>query len=144
MAELTNEQLQRQDKVDNAIHNLFQELLGNPIGDPLPWDIEKISRVRDAIQDAFDMTDEQRFAFYPWIPNPTGLQGPTGIPLNSLHKCDNCMGEFYDPQLNPIQDYGQRVEPGGVVPSGECPNCGALCYPLSAVEDCPSDSPEEL
>lgn len=23
-----------------------------------------------------------------------------------------------------------RVEPGGIVPAGECPGCGALCYPV--------------
>jgi len=26
------------------------------------------------------------------------------------------------------KDFFQRTEPGGVVPSGECPGCGALCY----------------
>jgi len=27
-----------------------------------------------------------------------------------------------------IPDLCQRIEPGGEVPSGECPECGALCY----------------
>ncbi len=66
------------------------------------------------------------------IPIRTAPQGRTGIPENDLHKCDNCTGEFYTPQLNPIQDYDQRVEPGGMTPSGECPNCHALCYPRGA------------
>ncbi len=72
MPELTNEQLRRQDEVDGAIHGLFQELLGNPIGDPVPWEIEKIAHVRDAIQSAFNMTEEECFHFYPWIDDSTG------------------------------------------------------------------------
>jgi len=74
MGELTNEQLQRLDEVDGAIHGLFQELFGFGV----PWDIEKISNVREAIQDAFNMTEEQEFAFYPWISDQTGFQEPTG------------------------------------------------------------------
>jgi hypothetical protein len=45
------------------------------------------------------------------------------------HRCGNCGEGWGDEEMNTIQDYFQRVEPGGTVPSGECPNCGALCYP---------------
>jgi hypothetical protein len=31
-----------------------------------------------------------------------------------------------------IPDLLQRIGPGGTVPSGECPDCGALVYPLNA------------
>ena len=31
-----------------------------------------------------------------------------------------------------IPDLLSRIEPGGVVPAGECPDCGALVYPLNA------------
>jgi hypothetical protein len=47
-AELTRDQLERQDFVDNAIQELLQLL--NPTETPIPWDIESISRVRDEIQ----------------------------------------------------------------------------------------------
>lgn len=30
--------------------------------------------------------------------------------------------------LEEIRDLNERLDPGGVVPSGECPKCGALCY----------------
>ena len=43
--------------------------------------------------------------------------------------CDNCHKEWKRTMLCEVKDYFQRVEPGGVVPSGECPACGALCYP---------------
>jgi len=41
--------------------------------------------------------------------------------------CQNCGKEWDNGQLNPIQDIHQRVEPGEPMPSGECPDCGALC-----------------
>ncbi len=139
MPELTREQLQRQDEVDTAIHGLFQELLGNPIADPIPWDIEKVARVREAVQDAFGMTEEERLAFYPWISDPAGLPGQSEVrpvdPDDGRHECANCGEDYPASALNTIQDYFERVEPGGLVPSGECPNCGALCYPLSENPD---------
>jgi len=40
MKELTEEQIKRQDSVDNAIYQLIQEL--NPTADEIRWDIEMI------------------------------------------------------------------------------------------------------
>jgi hypothetical protein len=31
--------------------------------------------------------------------------------------------------LKEITDFWSRVDPGGVMPIGQCPICGALCYP---------------
>jgi hypothetical protein len=33
-----------------------------------------------------------------------------------------------------IPDLLVRVEPGGTVPAGECPTCGALVYPVVHAE----------
>ena len=46
--------------------------------------------------------------------------------------CQNCGEKFRDDQLEEIGSGGfwERVQPGDIVPSGECPNCGALCHPL--------------
>jgi len=53
------------------------------------------------------------------------------------HQCDNCGHEFSERELQElgklfpeIPDLLQRIEPGGIVPSGECPNCKSLCYPM--------------
>ena len=46
-----------------------------------------------------------------------------------LHACDNCESVFEHCDLKEIADYADRVTPGGTAPSGECPLCGALCYP---------------
>ena len=50
------------------------------------------------------------------------------------HECDNCGTIWHGDSLLDIQDYFQRIEAGGVVPSGECPDtkCGALCYPSNS------------
>lgn len=49
---------------------------------------------------------------------------------SSNHECANCGGAWEDGDLQPVRDYFERVEPGGTVPSGECPDCGALCFPV--------------
>lgn len=45
--ELTEQQIKRQDFVDNAIFGLINELL--PSDKEVEWDIEAISEIRDAI-----------------------------------------------------------------------------------------------
>ena len=47
--------------------------------------------------------------------------------------CDNCKKQWQREMLCEVKDFFQRVEPGGVVPSGECPACGALCYPIEEI-----------
>jgi hypothetical protein len=51
-------------------------------------------------------------------------------------RCDNC-GKVWDEEQveNSLENGGidkllERIEPGGMVPFGECPECGALVYPL--------------
>jgi hypothetical protein len=45
-------------------------------------------------------------------------------------ECDNCGMSWSKNQLKDIRDYNVRVSPGEIVPSGECPECGALCHPM--------------
>jgi hypothetical protein len=54
---------------------------------------------------------------------------PTPKPSDTHSTCDNCGGEFWNKRLHEIDDLWQRITPGGVVPSGQCPSCGCLCYP---------------
>lgn len=50
--------------------------------------------------------------------------------------CGNCGKSWTDYELEhqfpDIPDLIERIEPGGVVPAGECPTCGALVYPPSS------------
>ena len=46
------------------------------------------------------------------------------------HECQNCGTQFSEDELKPIEDLGQRVAPNEPMPSGQCPECGALCHPV--------------
>ena len=46
-------------------------------------------------------------------------------------ECDNCSGKYRIDQivaLEEVEHLAERLDPGGIVPAGECPNCGAFCY----------------
>ena len=66
MDELTNEQIARQDFVDNSIFELLQSL--NPSSQEIDWDIEAVGTVRDCITqllaEKLKITDEM--SFYPY------------------------------------------------------------------------------
>jgi len=47
------------------------------------------------------------------------------------HECDNCGRAWSEGELKEPRDLVQRLDPGGTFPSGECPKCGALCYPMA-------------
>jgi len=44
------------------------------------------------------------------------------------YQCDNCSKVWTFEQLHSISDLSERVEAGGIVPAGECPECGCLSY----------------
>lgn len=43
-------------------------------------------------------------------------------------ECANCEWSGMVGQTHVIKDLASRLEPGNIVPAGECPECGALCY----------------
>lgn len=43
-------------------------------------------------------------------------------------QCANCAWKGRGADLRPVIDLEQRIEPGGTVPAGECPECHALAY----------------
>lgn len=64
--ELTSQQIERQDFVDNAIYELINLVV--PTNQEIPWDIEVIGDVRDVIQQKLverGISTEQEF--YPYI-----------------------------------------------------------------------------
>ncbi|MBT9537088.1 MAG: hypothetical protein IVZ94_03045 [Nitrospirae bacterium] len=67
MKELTEEQIKRQDSVDNAIYQLIREI--NPVDKEIAWDIEMIGEIRDVVREwmveRLKITDEQ--VFYPYL-----------------------------------------------------------------------------
>ena len=69
MKELTEEQIKRQDSVDNAIYQLIREI--NPVDKQIAWDIEMIGEIRDVVTEwmveRLKITGEQ--VFYPYLEN---------------------------------------------------------------------------
>ena len=67
MEELTEDQIKRQDFLDNAIYQLIQSI--NPSDKKIDWDIEMISEVRDIIREwlveRMKIANEQDF--YPYL-----------------------------------------------------------------------------
>ena len=45
------------------------------------------------------------------------------------HICDDCGKRWTLQEVVEAKEMIQRVDPGGIMPSGQCPECGALCYP---------------
>jgi hypothetical protein len=51
-----------------------------------------------------------------------------------MHRCDGCEREHPLADLAPIEDLEDRGwTPGWPSPSGQCPTCGALCFPSRPV-----------
>lgn len=66
----------------------------------------------------------------------TIIMDPTPEGQLSYSRCNNCGVGSETKYLEPIMDLELRIEAGGVVPSGECPDCGALCYLTTSVFPC--------
>ena len=61
---MTDEQLRRQDLVDNAVFCLIQNI--NPTNKPIPWDIEMIGNIRDGLVHELEKKlDITEFEIYP-------------------------------------------------------------------------------
>ncbi len=88
------------------IHSLAAEQLSFGFD----WRLKEIEK---AAQKALDLTRKTFF-----------------VEPQSRHRCANCQCEWTGQDLEPIRDINERVLPGGVVPSGECPLCNCICFPL--------------
>lgn len=47
------------------------------------------------------------------------------------NECSSCLKLWDDSQLKKVVDLIERVQPGETMPSGECPECGFLCHPVT-------------
>lgn len=66
MTQLTKQQIERQDFVDNQIFALMQKLAPPP--EQLEWDIEKIGAVREAIRKQVASEEGMsEMEFYPYL-----------------------------------------------------------------------------
>ncbi|SRR6266700_33880 len=61
--------------------------------------------------------------------HPHVIQIEEASPQN---QCANCGRRWSESYLTEVKNLHQRVSPGEIMPSGECPVCGALCHPIEA------------
>jgi len=53
------------------------------------------------------------------------------LPEPFLWQCDSCHRKYRSEQeMDVIKDIWERCQPGDMMPSGECPECHALCFPV--------------
>lgn len=45
-----------------------------------------------------------------------------------LCQCDNCCQIFREEQLHVVENWWERFDDGGILPAGQCPECGSLAY----------------
>jgi hypothetical protein len=57
-------------------------------------------------------------------------RSPKSAVQSDLNVCANCHETFTSAELEELtHGFWERVSPGEIMPSGECPKCHALCYP---------------
>lgn len=53
---------------------------------------------------------------------------------DGVSECQNCSGRWAEEELKEVKHLTLRVAPGEPMPSGECPECGALCQPVEVID----------
>lgn len=111
--ELSNDEISRQDMVDNAIYDLICDLNPAPSGEKILWDIEVIGRIRDVLSDCYVSlglcTEKEFYPYIEWTDEEQGI-------LNSKYQCCTCESFFDKPS------WGNSPE------DKICPHCGSGNY----------------
>jgi hypothetical protein len=64
-----------------------------------------------------------------WLEDDEQDEDSSPVVDHDVHACDNCGSLWYGHELKGFQNLPERIKVESVVPSGECPTCGVLCYP---------------
>ena len=51
------------------------------------------------------------------------------------YTCQNCGEDWAEASLLEVSDVYERVQPGDVMPDGECPECGGVCFAKETPEE---------
>ena len=75
---------------------------------------------------------QEHYALVGYLPDDeVDMQRKAQVEKEAIHVCQNCDARWTENDLLPICDLEDRVFPGEIMPSGECPDCGAVCHPRS-------------
>lgn len=97
-------------------------------------DVEEESPERAALAVLKIMRNPNSIALYFEVVDARAMRKVAEVDLELYAVCDNCRHLFRvkrDNDFATITDLNKRLEPGGMVPSCECPKCGALAYPAT-------------
>jgi len=62
------------------------------------------------------------------------ITGTSWDASEELSECQNCGGIYPQSQLKEVEHIEERVGAGEEMPSGECPDCGAVCHLIPGAE----------
>lgn len=62
-----------------------------------------------------------------------GAAQVAGVAGAELSECQNCGMRWAEDDLRVVRHLTMRVLPGEPMPSGECPECGAVCHPVEPI-----------
>jgi hypothetical protein len=69
----------------------------------------------------------------PYFPDELTVITRDAEQIDGLAACDNGRHVHKLDELRDVERLAERIDPGGMVPAGECPDCGALAYPLASL-----------
>jgi hypothetical protein len=93
--------------------------------------------------DIYTLTD------YRYLEDENGKSIPVAVGVNpssssSFCECQDCGKWFPQEDLDFIDDPTLRIEPDEPQPSGQCPDCGALCHPVTLPVQCKCRGCEDI
>ena len=107
-------------------------------------DSETVVALEELVEDflkTHPLKEDLRFTFFVDKDNRilVGNAPINWVEVPKACRCDNCGHEMWESSLlyplSEVVDLAERLTPGGVVPSGECPNCDCLIYPIEPVKE---------
>jgi len=57
--------------------------------------------------------------------------------MDTIYRCQDC--EWFTDDTAYLPDYTGKLYPGAIVPDGECPECGGVCF----ADETPEEAAEE-
>lgn len=76
--------------------------------------------------------DDEDYSILSYVSEEEAIAAATNDAIKSynLSRCQNCDNIYDEQNLVTPEHLSERVAPGEPMPSGECPDCGALCHTI--------------
>ena len=111
-------------------------------------DAETVAALEQLVEEALGIYEakgaDTRFLYFKYAKEGEAESWHLTKPLDWVEvpaacRCGNCGRELWESSLlyplSELEDLAERLTTGGVVPSGECPYCDCLIYPIEPVKE---------